>query len=72
MKPLSIIVPILLPIAVTAQQDSLSVDTAKHGSTHSIVLMAGGQGVKLKVVPNDTLQAEQGDTLRILTKRSWC
>lgn len=69
MKPLSIIVPILLPIAVTAQQDSLSADTAKHGSTHSIVLMAGGPGVKLKVVPNDTLQAEQGDTLRILTKR---
>ena len=58
--------PLLLsiPLGVHAQQDTTSV----HKHTHSLEIGAGTNGAGVRIVNDDTLAHDQGDTLRITTK----
>lgn len=53
-----------LPLLAAAQQD-----TVKAEKTHALILSAGSNGMKVKVENSDTNSAQQGDTIRILSKR---
>ena len=60
---------LLLPFPLLAQQDSLPADSA-HGQVkeHMLVIGNSGEGMRVTVVNSDTIQ-QDGDTIRITTKR---
>ncbi len=57
----------LLPFAAFGQRDSLATDSAASRTTHTFSITAGGEGVKVRVDPLDTVAAAEGDTIRIRT-----
>ena len=70
MKPFLFLSLLLLPLLGLAQQDSLTVDSAATPTKdHAFVISAGSNGMKMEVLRTDTTQTQDGDTLRINTKR---
>lgn len=60
---------LLLPFTLLAQQDSLPADSAdRQVKEHMLVISNRGEGTRLTVESNDTIR-QDGDTIRITTKR---
>ncbi len=69
MERITLLPLLLLPFTAMAQPDSVVVDSARSPGTHHITLSGGGEGVRLRVEPQDTLAAGEGDTIRVTTRR---
>ncbi|MEO7080294.1 MAG: hypothetical protein ABIY71_02165 [Flavobacteriales bacterium] len=70
MKPFLFLSLLVFPLLGMAQQDSLVVDSAAIPTkNHAFVISAGSDGMKMEVMRTDTNHTEDGDTLRINTKR---
>lgn len=70
MKPLLCIPLLLLPLIGMAQQDSIPAQSGTAPQDqHILYVTAGSNGVKVKVENTDTNYAQNGDTIRITSKR---
>jgi hypothetical protein len=62
--PTSLLLLLAIPVCARAQQDS----TEAHRHTHSLEIAAGSKGAGVRIVNDDTIAHDQGDTLRITTR----